>query len=326
MKQKKRSVTVLAIILLCIGLVFVLASLILSSFNLSFISSLQFADVSHPITQVFDSILIEEIDCNVVLLPSQDGTCTVISQEVPHLFNTVSVEDGTLTVRRRDERAWHERALVFGAADPTLTVYLPEAQYDALTVRTTSGSIRTQAPLAFRSVRLKSVNGGIELSAAVKDSATLSTTSGSISAHDLQTATLTASSADGAIDLHRVSADTLNVVGVSGDVHLDDGVSARELYVEAADGNIILTAVNVTESLRIEGVSGNVAIFNTEFAAAYVETSSGNVTGTLPSEKQFDVQTASGVVLHPASGGVAPLRIRTVSGNVSFSYLPKTDE
>ena len=321
MKRKKGSSTVLAAVLICIGTLLVFTSLVLSGFNLSSVSSLQFADVAHGITLPFDSIRVEEIDCTVLLRPSEDGTCTVVSQETSHLFNIVAVEDGTLTVRRRDERAWHERILVFGAAEPTLTLYLPVRQYEDLTLRTTAGNVSVEAPFAFRSANLKSVSGDILLTASVSEEASLSTTSGSITVRNLNVTTLTASATSGALSLRGITADAVTLSTVSGEIRMNEGIRAGTLSAKSTNGSVLLTDINVTETLSVTGVSGNVALFNAEFADAYVETASGNVTGTLRSSKSFDVQTTSGVILHPESSGGARLRVRTVSGNISFSYL-----
>jgi len=321
MNRSKKSSIALAIVFICIGLTLILSSLILSSFDLSLVSSLQFTEVEHKVTLPFDSIHVEEIDCSVVLLPSEDGTCTVVSSEVPHLFNVVSVDDGTLTVRRRDERAWHERILVFGDADPTLTIYLPVKEYDALYLRTTAGDLRAQAPFSFCNATLKSVSGSILLSTAVKESISLSTTSGDISLEGQALTSVHATSTSGSITLRRVTAEELKLSSDSGKLRIEDNVSLGTLDAQTTSADVLLSGVTVKEALRVIGVSGNVALFDTEFADAYVETASGNVTGTLRSKKAFDVQTASGIVLHPECNEGGSLCIRTVSGNVSFSFL-----
>ena len=321
MKKAKKSPIALAIVFICIGIALILSSLLLSGFDLSFASSLQFTAKEHKVTLPFDSIQVEDIDCNVVLRPSKDNTCTVVGDETSKLFNVVSVENGTLTVRRRDERAWHERILVFGEANPTLTVYLPVREYDTLSLQTTAGDLRAQAPFVFRKATLKSVSGDVHLTAAIRESLSLSTTSGSIFAEGQTLPSLNASSTSGSITLRRISANELKLFSDSGKIRVEDGVTVETLEAHTTSADMLLSGVTVKKTLHVIGVSGNVALFDTEFADAYVETESGNVAGTLRSQKKFDIQTVSGVVLHPECNEGAPLCVRTVSGNVSFSFL-----
>ncbi len=321
MKGTKKSPIVLAIVFICIGLSLLLTSLLLSNFNLTSISSLQFTDVVHEISLPFEDISVEEIDCGITILPAKDGKCTVISQEVPNLFNRVSVEDGTLTVRRRDERAWHERILVFGAANPTLTVYLPKEQYRNLSLRTTAGEIRVEAPITFETATLKNVSGNVTLTSPIKESATLSATAGNVTAENQTLSTLTASTAGGNVTLRRILATEIKASTVSGDLRLDTEITVDKLRAESTSGSILFTDVTAIEELTVTEVSGSITLLDIEFADAYVETVSGNVIGTLRTEKRFDVQTTSGVVLHPASDAGALLRVRTVSGNVSFTFI-----
>lgn len=321
MKRARKKSTVLAIVFISIGLSLILTSLLLSNFHLVTFSSLQFSDVPHKILRPFDSIQVEEIDCSIRILPAEDELCTVVSQEVPNLFNHVSVEDGVLTVRRQDERAWHERILVFGSANPILTIYLPASHYTSLSLRSTAGNILVEAPISFETVNLKTVSGDISLKSKVTDSITLSANSGNIAAENQNVSDFSASAKSGNITLHHITASLLEASTTSGKLRFDTGITAENLFAESTKGDMVFTDVTVKKTLTVQAVSGNVAFFNIEFGDAYVENASGNVTGTLRTKKRFDVQSASGVILHPDTHEGALLRVRTVSGNVSFTVL-----
>ena len=197
MKRNKKTRTGLALTLIGIGIALILASLILAKFNLSAFSSLQFSEITHTVSEPFESIRVEEIDCNVLLLPSENGECRVVTNETAHLYNSISVENGVLTVRRYDERAWHERILIFGATDPTLKIYLPQTQYNDVNLRTTAGDLSVDAPFTFRTATLRSVSGNVQLTASVAETATVSSTSGNVLLQDLSANALSASTASG---------------------------------------------------------------------------------------------------------------------------------
>ena len=62
---------------------------------------------------------------------AEDGTCKVVAFQKKGTSHTVEVVNGTLTIRFVNEKKWYDY-INFNIQESKLTIYLPQAQYDAL--------------------------------------------------------------------------------------------------------------------------------------------------------------------------------------------------
>ena len=81
-----------------------------------------------------------------------------------------------------------------------------------------------------------------------------------------------------------------------------------------------MTLKNVSASGRIciESDTGNVKFDGSDAAEISVKTSTGNVSGTLLSEKVFITETATGRINVPATTSGGKCEIKTATGNISI--------
>ena len=89
----------------------------------------------HHITEAFNGISVTTKISDITFAPSDDGMCTVVCYDREKVTHAVEVQDGTLVIRVVDSRKWYEHiGIHFGTSK--ITVYLPQEEYGALTVRT----------------------------------------------------------------------------------------------------------------------------------------------------------------------------------------------
>ena len=112
--------------------------------------------------------------------------------------------------------------------------------------------------------------------------------------------------------------DDLTVQVTTGDAELC-GVSCRNLVSGGSVGNLRLERVIAAEQLSIERSTGHVAFTGCDAGGIHVKTDTGNVAGSLLSEKVFLTDSGVGRVDVPktTSGGVC--EIRTDTGNIQIT-------
>lgn len=308
-------------LLVLLGAALCVASAARAGFDWEKLSTMPLAARTYGIDQQVTAIVVESGEESVRLLPAGDGECRAVCTENENgsLTYDVSVSDGVLSVRARDQRRWYERIGIF-VVSGGVELYLPQGDYESLTIRTSSGSVHVPEDFSFDQVQLESSSGSVNFSAGVEGALAVKTSSGGISVADTAPRELTLRTHSGGIYLERVEAEaSLNAASSSGRVSLTN-VTCGSLNAQTSSGGIRLTDVIALEMLRAQSSSGSVRLTRCDGAALNIRTSSGSVSGTLLSDKVFLTDTSSGSINVPrtVSGGVC--EVTTSSGSIKLAY------
>lgn len=84
-------------------------------------------------------------------------------------------------------------------------------------------------------------------------------------------------------------------------------------------GSIVLDRAVAAEAFSIKRSTGNVRFDNCDAAKIFVETSTGKVSGSLPTDKVFLTHTDTGNIDVPASVTGGKCEISTNTGNIQIS-------
>ena len=91
------------------------------------LSTVRYVTNTYPVSEPFRNLSFETDTVDIVLVPSDDGTCRVECREEENARHTVAVENDTLTVQVQNNKTWRDYIGVhFGT--PKITVYLPERE------------------------------------------------------------------------------------------------------------------------------------------------------------------------------------------------------
>ena len=317
-KHKKRShsrVLITGTVLAILGLLVVLAALIVAKFDLQRFYTIHYESHGYEIAEEFQSLSISTEGASLTVLASDDGVCRVICNEANSVFYSIAVQDGTLHISLDDTREWYERRLSFTLASPDITVYLPVGSYLDLSLSNTSGSIRVEPAYTFASILLSSTSGDITCTASAQGGITARTESGDVKLSAARAATLNATTSTGKISLWELEAHAISAASRTGDIRLAD-IASTEISATTEPGKITVIDTTAVGSLYIRSTSGKVSLRRADAAAITVETSSGDISGSLLSPKLFDVSSEHGRVSHPDSAGSAPCTVRTKRGSV----------
>lgn len=344
MSKAKKNATVLALICIAAGLAISLAVFSVIGFDVSRLNTMKFETNTYDVTERFSDIRVEGAECDIRLVPSQTGACTVVCTEGEKISHTVTVKDGTLTVTRTDQRRWYERIGVYWG-EMSVTVQLPAGAYGNLYIKSVSGGIKVPDGFTFARAEVYSTSGEIDYAADTEQDLILKTTSGELSAGGLAAGTAEVRSTSGDVTIHSVGLrGDLAVETVSGEIGLE-GVSAQaasiqstsgeaklrnvsttgRMSVRTASGDVRLTDVAASAPMEVQTVSGEVKLERSDAQTLWIKTTSGDVSGTLLTGKRFVTQTTSGDVRVPDSspqGGTC--EITTVSGDIHINYGNQT--
>lgn len=299
MKTAKKITIIIAAALVAIGLIISLCTLIPLNFNFASLNTFHSAVNTYTVNESFRSIRIEDVECDIRLMVSDDDKCHVNCVEEEKISHTVKVTDDTLKIERKDNRRWYEQIQFFYWEDMRIDIYLPKTEYTDLYIMSTSGDIKISENISFEKAVFNNISGDINISKISADYIDIQTTSGDIT-------------------LNSVNADSeLKLRSVSGDLDIAD-VDCRNISAETTSGNQVLADVIAEKNMKINSVSGDIYFKQSDSDDIFVNTTSGNVSGTILSDKIFNVDTTSGDIDVPKSAVGGKCEITTTSGDINI--------
>lgn len=343
MNHSYKTVILIAICIIIIGLIIIAVNIARSNFNLSAFNTADLVTTEYTVTEKFSSVLIDCQSHDIILKRASDGICRAVSVTYGKTELKPTVKDGVLTLKYTDKRPWYERLVLISfnlSSAPSVTLYLPDGEYESLTASTASGDITFagDSGFGFGSVDLSSTSGDIgaallsaenltaastsgdiEVSSVYAENITVSSTSGEIQVGSCRAGGyLNTGSTSGEIEITSCSADTLEAKTTSGELEIN-GSDASSIKAKTISGDIDISRTEAKNSASFECTSGNISFTGFDASEITATTVSGGVRGTLRSSKEFSVSTVSGSVSVPDSVYLSGrCSVSTVSGSVNI--------
>lgn len=304
---------IVVIVLICVGLIIFAVAMI---FKHTTADKIEYENVEYEMLEYFDTIRIDTTAADIVFIASDDEKCRVVCYEPQCLKHSVSVMNKVLSVAATDDRKWYER-LSLSFDTPKLTIYLPREEYDYLIIDEDVGNIELPSVFNFKNLRIKTNAGDVNCGAS-SEQLKIELSSGNISLENITAQTIHASVTSGTITVSKATCD--------GDIWLDvntgttklDNVRCKNLTSDGNTGGINLNDVIVAESLSVVRSTGSIKFENCDANEIFVKTSTGDVRGTLLSEKIFIAQTKTGKLDVPQSTIGGKCEVVTSTGNIEF--------
>ncbi len=270
------------------------------------------------VDQPFRGISIDSRTEDITFLPSQDGKCTVMFYEQSKLKHTAAVANGTLAIGVTDTRKWYDHLMFFTFDTPKITVYLPEADFGALSVRGSTGDIRIPEGFTFEQIDISASTGDVSCGASSSGRIRIRLSTGDIILGSLSAKELDLSVSTGRVEVAGVECEGSVSLEVSTGRAVLSAVTCGDLSSEGDTGDLTMQDVVASGTITIERSTGNVKFLNCDAASLSVETDTGDVTGTLRSPKVFLVETDTGRVHVPDTSSGGEFRIETDTGDIIF--------
>lgn len=323
-----------AVCLIVVGAALFCGAMAALGWNWDKLSTKKVNVTTHEVTDPFLSVSVDTDTADVIFLPGE--SCSVVCKEYENMSHTVEVKDGVLTIRGKDSRKWYEH-IGFFFSKTSVTVTLPTERYDALKVRTNTGSIHVPADFSFDTAKLETDTGNITCNATVTLEAGIKTDTGNIYVENLATCQLELTTSTGNITANLITCTgditaTVNTGNVAfanvtcqniaatantGNLKFSD-ISCRDLTATANTGDVTLKNVVADVAFRLETDTGDVKFENSDAAEIYVNTDTGDVTGTLLTDKVFLVESDTGHVDVPKTVTGGRCEIETDTGDIKI--------
>lgn len=363
MKHSKKIAIIVSVVCILAGIGMILAGCLgMADQDPRSFSTIQFKEKSYKFSEPISNIDIQTTDSNIKVVPSENSHCRIICDDNEKRYHEVTLENGTLTITQKNDYMWYETMGVYWYYDPTITIYLPEAEYADLKLISVSGDVHVSPGFSFQTAKMQSTSGSLVFSSSAVGMLRTATTSGAINLSDFTAGRLEISTSSGDIlihsgevgeaivleavsghaELNNISAqsmtartssgivtlrqlsltDELALKTVSGDMELED-LSVKALSANTSSGVISLRRTSAADEFLLKSVSGRIRLDGSDASALQIETSSGDVEGTLRTPKNFIYKTSSGNVSLPASDFNAGIcEITTISGDIALEIQP----
>ena len=237
---------------------------------------------TYTIREDFSSISIRSDTEDIVFVPAKDGKCTVEFYENENEKHTAEVENGTLKIAVEEKNGkWTDHVSLFNSGDPKMTIALPESSYEALQIEEDTGDIDMPSDFSFESIEIRVSTGNVKAEA---------------------------------VQCH----GNVSVRVSTGRAELKE-VTCRNFTSTGSTGKVGMKSLLVKEAIRIERSTGDVTFEDCDAAEIYVKTTTGDVSGTLLSDKVFLVETHTGKTRVPKTITGGRCEVSTDTGDIEFT-------
>lgn len=254
----------------------------------------------HKINEEFDNISIKTDTADIAFVLSDDGMCRVACYEEAKISHSVEVQNGTLTVNVVNNKKWYDYIGV-NIDSPKITVYLPKSEYSSLIIEESTGDIEISKDFGFKSIDISLSTGNVKCYASAAEAIKIAASTGDIYAEG-------------------ISASSLDLTVSTGKVHLSD-IMCKNLTSIGDTGNVSLINVIATEKISIERSTGDITFECSDAAELFITTDTGNVKGSLLTNKVFITKTDTGRINVPNSIAGGRCEITTDTGDIKISIL-----
>lgn len=314
--MNKKIWLVIAAVLVILGLIMFVSVMTVYNWDFTKLSSVKYEQNTYEISEEFEHISIETNTADIVLLPSEDGKCKVNFFEEEKQNHSVTVENGTLVIQVVDTREWHDY-IGINFSTSKITVYLPNSEYNMLAIKESTGDIQVPSNFKFESVDITASTGDVKHYSS-SETVKIKTSTGDIRVENISANSLDLSVSTGKVTVSGAICEGDVKINVStGKTYLID-TKCKNLISSGNTGDISLRSVIAMEKLSIERSTGDVKFEGCDASEIFVKTDTGDVKGTLLSDKVFIAFSDTGRIDVPKTTIGDICEITTNTGDIKM--------
>lgn len=279
------------------------------------LSTVRYETNIYEIAELFDDIALTTDTADIVFALSDNGACRVECYEDETAKHSVTVEEGTLVIRAVTSE--HDY-IGLHFSSPRVTVYLPKGEYNALAIHESTGKVEIPAEFTFASADISVRTGSTDFSASASDLVRIEASTGDIRIEGTSAGSLDLSVTTGTVTVSGAAIRGDIAVGVSTGRTILTNTSCKNVTSTGTTGNISLDHVIAADKLSIERSTGNVTFSGCDAAELFLKTSTGDIAGSLLSDKVFLTDTGTGSVDVPQTMAGGRCEVRTDTGDITI--------
>ena len=288
-----------AIIMIAVGAAMFLISLGALGFDAVELGTVKSVTNEYKFTERADKIEINTSTANIRFLNSEDGIIKIVCTEVQNDDHDVSLIDGILRIEQHDDRKWYEKIGISFEGETSVTLYLPDTDYEYLTLLVSTGDIEVPGDFSFGTANITSTTGDTSWAAETDD-------------------ILRIYSSTGRINISSSSAGTADIQTSTGRVTISGFRTDGDITIGTSTGSVTLSDLICGGKLTAETSTGNVNFKLCDAEELSIKTSTGDVRGSFLSPKIFRTSTSTGSIQVPDSGEGGLCEITTNTGDIKI--------
>ncbi|MBR6533118.1 MAG: DUF4097 family beta strand repeat protein [Clostridia bacterium] len=298
MSKRTKTWLIIAASLVLVGGIIFTGVMTVLKWDFTKLSTSKYYTNSYEINQNYENISIISDTADILFLPAKNSKSSVICYEQKNIKHSVAVKDETLEIEIVDNRKWYEHiGINFGT--PKITIYIPQGEYGALSVKSSTSNVETPKSFKFESIDISVSTGDIRVEDVSADLVCLSVSTGEIIANGI--------TCEGDF---KVNVST-------GDAKLED-IKCKNIISNGDTGDISLKNVIAKETFSIERSAGDVKFEDCDADEIFVKTDTGSVRGNLLTDKVFITKSDTGYVDVPNTVTGGKCEIITDTGNIKI--------
>lgn len=311
-KMKRWLITAAALVL--VGLLICMGALMMAGWNVGALGFMKYDTATYQLDTVVRHVTVDTNTARVAFVKTHEPYGRIVCYEQEKQKHTVSTDGDELIIRLDDQRRWFERLFSFGS--PNITVYLPEDEYGALNIRSSTGDVSLPADFAFDSVTVAADTGDVSCEAAVSGDVNIALSTGNIRFMGKTAGSLALTVSTGHITVENTAVTGDVSAAVSTGKTAMTNVTCDGFTSTGSTGDIVLTDVVASGTLSVERDTGDVKFERCDAAELDVKTDTGDVTGSLRSDKIFFAKSDTGRVDVPETLAGGKCKVETDTGKI----------
>lgn len=303
--------------LVILGLILFAVVMTMLKWDFTELSTVKIETNTYNVTEKFSNISIYTDTADIGFAKSDDGKCKVECTELEKVKHSVSVQDGTLSIKAVDERKWFDY-IGINFNKISITVYVPENEYETLSISSATGNVELPKNLKFKNVDITESTGNVTSYSSVSETVKIKTSTGNIRIENISAGALDLTTSTGRITVCDIKSDgDVKINVTTGKVNLKN-VNCKNVISGGSTGSMVLKNVIASGKYSIERTTGNVMIDASDAGEISIRTSTGNISGTLLSDKVFIAETSTGNVDVPKTTTGGKCELKTSTGNIKM--------
>lgn len=318
MKNGTKVWLIIAALLIFIGCLLFTGIMTAVEWDFAELSTVKYVTNTYDISDEFDGLYVNTDTAHIEFMLSDDGECRVECYEDEDARHSVTVKDNALSIELT-ERNSVSGYIGINFDSPKITVYLPKEEYETLFIDEATGDIEIPNDFIFKNADISLSTGDVYFSASASDEVKIKTNTGNIYAEKISAGALDLTVSTGKVSVSNVTCKEKVSVRVStGKTYLTD-IECKSVISSGSTGSISLCNVISEEKFSIERSTGDVIFESCDAENIYVKTNTGDVRGTLLSDKVFITDTGTGKVNVPKTISGGKCEIYTSTGDIDIS-------
>ena len=299
--MKKRTIwIIIALCCVIIGTIIFVSGMSKIDWDFKKLGSYNFETNAYEIVDEFNKIEINAKTANINFQLAEDGECKVVCYENKKEKHLTSVDNGVLKINYTNEKRWYDYLHILSNS-PKITVYLPDLDNITLTIKVSTGDVKLPSDFTFESISISGSTCHVKCYAS-----SINQTKIHVSTGDIIIENATAKN----YDLH-VSTGYAKITNVN----------CENIVSTGSTGDIELNNVIASEKISIERSTGKVKFYRCDANELKIITSTGDVEGTLLSDKVFIVKSSTGDIDVPSSITGGRCEITTSTGDIEVRVV-----